>query len=352
MNPRILHVPGRTPYARKLPGAVNETVSDGVEVPRDASFPWLEAKASFGFFDVLHIQSMELTGIGPIERVLERCAREGKGVVATIHDLDPLFPEAGADLADKIGLACRFACAVVTLTARAAAQLAGRFGVDPARIQVIPHGPVLPPGHPLWDADPVRNDAFTVGMFGGFRPNRSFLTAAVNARHGLGARVKILSRGLNPVELGPGAEAFQVAALAAADPRLTLALEPFPSDDAVAGFVQGLDLLVLPYLFGTHSGQLELAMDLRVPVAAPDLGCFREQWQTHAAHVPEPFWFPFTPGDPWGYGAPLLRALQAAERAWRERIVQPRPAFQAVRVRELEAILSAHRALYARAARP
>jgi len=51
---RVLHIPARTPYARKLIfndiSIINGTWSDGVEVPRDASFEWLVSQKNFRFF--------------------------------------------------------------------------------------------------------------------------------------------------------------------------------------------------------------------------------------------------------------------------------------------------------------
>lgn len=354
---RILHVPGRTPYARKLHGRnisiVNETDREGVAVPRDASFEWIERQSSFGFFDVLHVQSLELADFGSTQRVFERCAAEGKGVVVTLHELAPLFQDENGEFDHRVQLACRFASAVVTLTRRAGEEIARRFDVGADKLQVIPHGPVLPIPHPLWTRKARRNRIFSLGMFGGVRPNRSFLTAAVNALHGLddaSVRVNILTRGLNPIELGPASEAPALLALAGADRRLSLKLLPFPSDDEIADFVHTQDALVLPYLHGTHSGQLELAMDLGVRVIAPDIGSYREQWRLHASIVAEPFWFECDPAQPYSYGTPLLRAIRAAHASWRRRKSADRRAvFRDARERELAEIVSAHAAQYARA---
>ena len=278
---RILHIPGRTPYARKLRGdtfsIINETTSNGVAVPRDASFEWVRRQATLDFFDVLHIQSLELAELPAIEEVLQRAASKGKGIVITIHDAGPLFPDDGDAFAKGINLACKFAKGVVTLTDCARQEISSRFGLSSANISIIPHGSVLPISHHLWTRKSVRNQFFSLGMFGGVRPNRSFLTATVNALYGLESevvRVKILSRGLNPIELEYGSEGLQLAFLAASDPRLSFKLSPFPDDDEIADFVSSLDVLVLPYLFGTHSGQLELAMDLGVRVIAPGFGGF------------------------------------------------------------------------------
>ena len=354
---RVLHVPGRTPYSRKLRGPgvaiVNETTSAGVSVPRDASFDWINRQTSLGFFDVLHVQSVELAKISAIQKTLDRCVADRKSIVVTVHDVEPLFPEDGEDFVSRVRLVCHFASAVIALTKRSGEEIAKRFGVVGEKVQVVPHGPVLSLRHALWKKKRKRNRLFTVGMFGGVRPNRSFLAAAVNALYGLESqdvRVRILSRGLNPIELGPASEALELVALAGRDARLSLELLPFPSDDEIARFVHSLDLLVLPYLCGTHSGQLELAFDLGVPVVAPAFGCYRDQWRLHQDSLSEPFWLESNPADPYSYGAPMLATLRAAHTGWRKKKITTRKArFAADRRREQEAILRAHADIYARA---
>ena len=42
--------------------------------------------------------------------------------------------------------------------------------------------------------------------------------------------------------------------------------------------IAGLDALVLPLRFGTHSSWLELCRDLGVPPVFPDVGFLSEQW--------------------------------------------------------------------------
>lgn len=352
---RILHLPGRTPYARKLRSAgmviVNAPSAAAEGPPRDATFEWLESCASFDFFDVLHVQSIELARTASIGRVLQRCVAERKGIVFTLHELDPLFPVETPDFEQRVRHTAPFASTIITLTESAAEAITARWSIDRSRIAVIPHGPILPPEHPLWTRPRERKARFTLGMFGGIRPNRSFLTAAVNALHGLAATditVNILTRGLNPIELSPGSEGLALAQLAAADPRLSLRLLPFPSDEEIAEFVHRQDVLILPYLFGTHSGQLELAFDLGVPVVAPGFGCFRAQWQLHADAVPEPYWFLANPAAPYSFGTPLLEALRAAESAWQTQpTAHDREAFRLRRAREEYGILRAHESIYA-----
>jgi hypothetical protein len=51
----------------------------------------------------------------------------------------------------------------------------------------------------------------------------------------------------------------------------------FLPDDELWHYFQGLDLSVLPYRFGTHSGWLEACYDLGTTVVAPDCGYYAEQ---------------------------------------------------------------------------
>ena len=68
-----------------------------------------------------------------------------------------------------------------------------------------------------------------------------------------------------------------------------LQVHDYFSDDELWGYLQGLDVSVLPYQFGTHSGWLEACYDLGTWVAAPDCGFYAEQRPclTYAATGPE-----------------------------------------------------------------
>jgi hypothetical protein len=49
------------------------------------------------------------------------------------------------------------------------------------------------------------------------------------------------------------------------------------TDDQLWDYLESLDVSVLPYRFGTHSGWLEACHDLGTTVVAPDCGYIREQ---------------------------------------------------------------------------
>ena len=64
----------------------------------------------------------------------------------------------------------------------------------------------------------------------------------------------------------------------AANDRLDLRVHPRFADDDLARYLAGLDVFVLPYRFGTHSGWLEACRDTGTRVVAPTCGFYRDQW--------------------------------------------------------------------------
>jgi hypothetical protein len=70
------------------------------------------------------------------------------------------------------------------------------------------------------------------------------------------------------------AEALQARA---ARGEVDLRIHDFLDDDALWSYLASLDVSVLPYRFGTHSGWLEACRDLGTAVIAPSCGYFADQ---------------------------------------------------------------------------
>ena len=58
---------------------------------------------------------------------------------------------------------------------------------------------------------------------------------------------------------------------------LDLHVHDYFTDDELWDYLESLDVSVLPYRFGTHSGWLEACYDLGTTVVAPDCGYYAEQ---------------------------------------------------------------------------
>jgi hypothetical protein len=65
------------------------------------------------------------------------------------------------------------------------------------------------------------------------------------------------------------------------DERIQAAMRAYPSDtDVVTAGLQA-DALLLPYLFGSHSGQVELAFDLNLLPVCASVGYLKDQYHVH-----------------------------------------------------------------------
>ena len=64
---------------------------------------------------------------------------------------------------------------------------------------------------------------------------------------------------------------------AARDGLVDLRLHDFMSDDELFAHLASLDVSVLPYRFGTHSGWLEACRDVGTTVVAPTCGYYADQ---------------------------------------------------------------------------
>ena len=288
---RVASVPAGHVYVRHL----SDPDDDGtvlrlpdIEQPGGEGRWWPPAMLDAGWiaanhetFDVFHVHfgfdaksPRELQAIGSALRAA------GVPLVVTVHDLrNPHHPD--ADLHDaQLGVLLEHAATVITLTPGAAVAIAARWG----RIaEVLPHPHVVD-----WDTmsrpRPVHAD-YVVGLHAkSVRANMDVtavapvLAATVSGLPGARLRIDI-----HHEVFDPGAHAYTPAAgkalraLAAAHDRVELHEHDYFSDDELWDYLQAIDVSVLPYRFGTHSGWLEACFDLGTAVVAPSCGFYAEQ---------------------------------------------------------------------------
>jgi hypothetical protein len=95
-----------------------------------------------------------------------------------------------------------------------------------------------------------------------------------------GARLRI---DIHHEVFDPGAHAYApdvgeaLRALAATNDRVELLEHDYFSDEELWEYLEAIDVSVLPYRFGTHSGWLEACFDLGTAVVAPSCGYYAEQ---------------------------------------------------------------------------
>lgn len=277
---RIASVPAGHVYVRHL---ADPAVDDGVirlpdppvsGAPAGRWWPppmlepsWVCAHA--GGFDVLHVHfGYDDRSAAQLSALVDAVRAAGRTLVVTVHDLrNPHHATRTAHDA-ALDVLVPASDAVLTLTHGAAAEIALRWG---RRAVVVPHPHVVPPARA---AEPrPRHAGFVVGLHAkSLRANSDpvpVVRALAAALADLpGARLRIDAH---------DDERGRAVAAALAGSGCDVRVHPPFTDDELWSYLAGLDLSVLPYRFGSHSGWLEACHDLGTAVLAPDCGFYAEQ---------------------------------------------------------------------------
>lgn len=234
-------------------------------------------------YDLLHIQfGFDASDPAVLHEGLSVAKDRGAGIVYTAHDLRNPH-HAQSDLHDRqLDVLMEHADAVVTLTTGAAAEISRRWGREAV---VLPHPHVVDFETMTHLArQPFARDEFRVGV-----------------------HVKSLRANMDPLAILPVLEETVMRLPGAVlqvnghkdvlDPRgarhdpvlgdylegavrrggVDVHVHDFLSDAALWRYLAELDVSVLPYRFGTHSGWLEACRDVGTTVVAPTCGYYADQ---------------------------------------------------------------------------
>jgi GT2 family glycosyltransferase len=326
---RVLSVPASHPYTRKV-------APPEIDVVADPTQPWWPHRAfdldwllpRLDDVDVVHVHfGFDHLDPDHLVRWTGALAAAGVPLVLTVHDLlSPHEPDPARHLG-RLRPLLDAAAAVLTLTDPAAQELAG-MGHPGAVVVPHPHVAPLEPPPPRRRSRPARIGLHLKSGRANLLPPGSLVGPLAKAAADAGADLDLrLDRHApEPMRAEVGASADELGVPVVVGPRL---------DDAdVLAYVDGLDVSVLPYAFGTHSGWLELCRDRGVRVVAPDVGHYRAQWDDV-----EPFEVRDGRADPTSLTAAVGRALRRP---------LPDPAtIHRQRTEQLAWIHEAHRRVYA-----
>ncbi len=292
----VASVPSGHPYVRNLgpldprqPAPVRLVDPDPDDVSRAAGVRWwpppmLERSwAAAHAFDLMHVHfGFDDRTPSQLRELVEELRASGRALVLTVHDLHSPHQEDPAQLRAQLDVLVPAADRVITLTAGAAREIFEHWRCEAA---VVPH--------------PHLVDLTTMERV------RRHREGVVRSRPRVGLAVKDLRTNTDPVRLLPALveltrrghevvltmhrelhdrpvghrQVEAVAALTRASQEHGLELvvhDPF-DDEALWRWVAALDVALLPYRFGTHSGWLEMAHDLGTSVVAPAFGHYDDQ---------------------------------------------------------------------------
>lgn len=194
--------------------------------------------------------------------------------------------------------------AVVVHTRDAARLMGERFGADPGRVHVIPHGAFdyltrLPGERPLSpELAAVREPV--VLWFGNIRPYKGLDVLLEAFGQVRGAELWVVGQAQMPM-----AGLRRRAEPLAATVRF---VDRFVPDEEIPALFRRADLVVLPYRNIDQSGILYIALAFGKPIVLSAVGGFREVAEEHGAGRLVP------PGDPAALAAALRELLEDPER--------------------------------------
>ncbi len=339
---RVLSVPSGHTYVHHLAPSRGElgvvrlpdpSVGPGVPATRWWPPPALSAawvREHTAEFDVCHVHfGFDDRSPQELRDFVGALRRAGKPLVYTVHDLrNPHLVERARHDA-QLDVLVPAADALVTLTPGAAEEIRRRWHREAL---VVPHPHVVDQAR-LASPRPT-HDGFVVGVhLKSLRANTAAgpvieaLRLVVPTLTGARLRVDVHREVLDPAHPRHDAALGDDLRRGAASGAFELVVHDLFSDDELWDYLSGLDVSVLPYRFGTHSGWLEACYDLGTTVLAPAQGYYREQ---HPCYVFD--------ADEDGSLARALRRAHADRPRWRATPEERRA--------ERDAIAAAHRSLY------
>ncbi|MFD3759239.1 glycosyltransferase family 1 protein [Streptomyces sp. NPDC058622] len=287
-------------------------------------------------FDVFHLHfGFDAQSPAQLTALVDTLRHHGKPLVYTVHDLrnphqpDPATHDAALDVVIPA------ADHLVTLTPGAAEAIRSRWNRT-ATVLPHPHVVELPR---LTRPRPSR-DRFRVGVHAkSLRPNMAVLPVvrvladAVAELQDAELQVNIHREVADPASAAHAPRLLPALRELEDRGRLTLTVHDYYDDEQLWDYLASLDLSVLPYRFGTHSGWLEACHDLGTAVAAPDCGFYAQQRPC------------LTYGHTQDGGLDGESLREAVRTAYEERPAPRATARQ--RRQERGELAAAHRALYA-----
>jgi hypothetical protein len=288
---RVASVPAGHVYVRHLAAEGGDGVErlpdprPGTDIPDAQWWPpsmlesaWVREHA--GEFDLMHVHfGFDASSPESLADLVAALRAESKPLVLTVHDLrNPHHLEPG--LHDtQLSVLVEAADALVTLTPGAAAEIRRRWGRD---ARVLPHPHVVQ--EPTLSRPRPTRDGFVIGVHAkSLRasmdplPDVEAIAEVLPQMPGARLRVDAHTDVMTPVFQRYSSELAEGLRRLESQGVLELHVHDYFSDADLWDYFQGLDLSVLPYRFGTHSGWLEACHDLGTAVAAPDCGFYAEQ---------------------------------------------------------------------------
>jgi hypothetical protein len=230
--------------------------------------------------DVLHVHfGFEHFSPEQLADVVDLVRRNGTALVVTVHDLHNPHIADNTEHRSRLDVLIPAADVVITLTEGAAAEIEQIWNVAAV---VVPH-PHMVPLERIGEPRAAR-DRTVVGVHAKtLRANldpESILPAVIGAAASVDAdvRLDIDDDLFDPRSHAYAPDAAERLLAFRRFPNVDVRVHPRFDDDSFVEYLTEVDVSVLPYRFGTHSGWMEACRDVGTRVVAPSFGHYRDQF--------------------------------------------------------------------------
>lgn len=274
---RVLSLPARHPYTSKFDNeGVIRFVNPGTDYfsnPRSCHIQVLEAAHPPSTYDLVHIHfSFDHLTVNELRRLIRYFKRIHKPIVWTCHSREPQRYRSRVEIAPRQLLLYREADAVTTLTHGCAHWLERTLGKRPKPILIAPLGFMAPPERVAELKRGVMKMATRfIYLYGEGRANKELLVAVnafLNCEAMRNCELLLLARPQAQQKLNKLSEHSRLK---------IVCRKSFSNDDLTRTFLSA-HAVMIPYHWGTHSGQIELARDCGCRVVISNVGFYQEQW--------------------------------------------------------------------------
>ncbi len=234
-------------------------------------------------YDIVHIHfEYYLVPFKTLKFLIQYFIHNGKPIVWTCHDRNSLVDEKNDNR--YIKFLYDNTDAVITLTPGCAKWLYSKFGHHRSRVTVIPMGYLAHPSIIDEEMSNVKKDKnlFTIHI-GDFRKNKDYISAIKDflaCPYLANAKIQLIYSSINFFKNDKFIQKQKSVfyKLISHNSRIVKVCSRSISNNVFNKAFLASHAVILPYKWGTHSGQLELARDCGVYVIASNVGFYKEQW--------------------------------------------------------------------------
>lgn len=284
---KVLSLPARHPYMSKFNNGTDiKFVNPDTDLfsTNEYSKEHLNRHYPPQSYDIVHIHfSFDIVPLDKFERLLKYFRVHKKPIVWTCHNRESLrIKNYGKGKYQK--LLFKYSKQIISPTYGCAQWVKSQFGNHKNKIEIIPLGFMANPDDVQKFKKIIKKNKniFTM-LIGDFRENKEFVQSIINFLQCTELNKTKLQLIYKPINLYKNNYDFLDNKMLAfwlltQHHRIINISLPNISNDVLTKAFLSSHAVILPYKWGTHSGQIELAKDCGCYVAVPNLGYYKEQW--------------------------------------------------------------------------